>query len=251
MRNNVDIAQKVNEALIGTLDFDELAKKVTKMFINELDLQGGAVFRIDREQKHLKACAFAIQGNMQKLAQIMGKPFSSMTTPIDKPINYMGKTAAFGKIYRETDLSKFIIPVVSKSVSIAITKLSGANYLLSLPIRSGTAIVGALLVGKKDCDFTETEITAMKAFTDQLGLAMGNVMAHERIIEQYKKSLEEKGKPKKKRPNIKFTLRVTDDLEQYLNFKTLNTKKSKAEYVRDLLAEQMKTDDDFRKFNKE
>jgi GAF domain-containing protein len=246
----LELTQRINEVLIGTLNFDELTRKVTRLFIEELNLQGGSVFRIENDGKTLRACSFAIKGDSNRLARVMQKPFNSMATPIDNPENNMGKTAAYGKVYKDQDLSKFVFPVVSKLICKAIIRVSNARFFLSLPIRSGSAIVGALLIGKKDKNFTPKEIQAMEAFTSQLGLAMGNVMAHERILENYRKTLEAGDKPKKNRPRIKFTLRITDDLEQYLNYKTINTKTSKAEYVRKMLEEKMKNDKEYEDFTK-
>jgi len=249
-KGKIEVAQKVNETLTGTLDFEELARKVTNLVVNELGLQGAAVFRVDKKNQVLRACTFAIKGDANILRKIMKKPFGKLSVSLTHPTNLMARTASTGRIFKGPDLNSYTNPALNERITKAILKVSRTDHMLSLPMRLGHEITGALLLGKKGDDFTEAEIDSMKFFAKQLGLAMANVMAHERIIEQYKKSLEEKGKPKKKRPHIKFTLRITDDLEQYLNYKTVNTKKSKAEYVRDLLEGQMKEDKDFQQFDK-
>lgn len=51
-------------------------------------------------------------------------------------------------------------------------------------------------------------------------------------------------------PKIKFTLRLTDTLDQYLDFKTRNTKKTKADYLRDKLEREAGENDEFQQYLK-
>lgn len=51
-------------------------------------------------------------------------------------------------------------------------------------------------------------------------------------------------------PTIKFTLRITHQIEQYLHWKTHNTKVTKADYLRRLIEETMKQDEAYRKYKK-
>ncbi len=57
-----------------------------------------------------------------------------------------------------------------------------------------------------------------------------------------------KGKKIKEVPRIKFTLRITPSIEQYLYYKTHNTKKSKADFLREYVEKMMEMDEDFQKF---
>ncbi len=63
-------------------------------------------------------------------------------------------------------------------------------------------------------------------------------------------SLLESGALIKEKVNVKFTLRISPRIERYLNWKTLKTKKSKAEYVRDILDKTAKEDKDYKSFLK-
>ncbi len=51
-------------------------------------------------------------------------------------------------------------------------------------------------------------------------------------------------------PRIKFTLRVTNSIEEYLHFKTHNTKLSKADYLREQIEGSMNTDQDWQEYQK-
>lgn len=51
-------------------------------------------------------------------------------------------------------------------------------------------------------------------------------------------------------PRIKFTLRVTASIEEYLHFKTHNTKLSKADYLRERIEDLMDQDEDWQEYQR-
>jgi hypothetical protein len=70
------------------------------------------------------------------------------------------------------------------------------------------------------------------------------VSYHERSLERHLEEflLSTGGRSIRPAPRIKFTLRVTSLIEDYLRYKTLNTKVSKADWVRDLIERVMSDD---------
>ncbi len=51
-------------------------------------------------------------------------------------------------------------------------------------------------------------------------------------------------------PRLKFTLRITGSIEEYLHFKTHNTKLSKADYLRERIEKQMDEDQDWQTYQR-
>lgn len=51
-------------------------------------------------------------------------------------------------------------------------------------------------------------------------------------------------------PRIKFTLRVTNSIEEYLHFKTHNTKLSKADYLRERIDKLMEQDESWQEYQR-
>lgn len=51
-------------------------------------------------------------------------------------------------------------------------------------------------------------------------------------------------------PRLKFTLRVTHSIEEYLHFKTHNTKLAKADYLREQIEKLMTDDQDWQRFQR-
>lgn len=68
----------------------------------------------------------------------------------------------------------------------------------------------------------------------------------ERVVEDFLRQL---GDIKiREVPRIKFTLRLTTTIDQYLDFKTRNTKKAKADYLREDIEQRIEQDEEFQRF---
>lgn len=87
-------------------------------------------------------------------------------------------------------------------------------------------------------------------------LSLKELPAWIRLVSYQERSLERQvedfllatgGKEIKPAPRIKFTLRITSLIEDFLRFKTVNTKTSKADWVRDRLEQLMHDDPDWQK----
>lgn len=58
------------------------------------------------------------------------------------------------------------------------------------------------------------------------------------------------GKKLREIPRIKFTLRITPTIEEYLGFKTHNTKNAKADFLREQIERQMEDDADWQNYQR-
>lgn len=70
----------------------------------------------------------------------------------------------------------------------------------------------------------------------------------EKILVDFLKTL--KGKEIREIPRIKFTLRITPSIEKFLHYKTHNTTKSKADFLREYIEKMMKLDKDYEDFTR-
>ncbi len=68
------------------------------------------------------------------------------------------------------------------------------------------------------------------------------------VILSFLKSIE--GVVVREIPRIKFTLRVTNSIEEYLHFKTHNSKLAKADYLREQIEKQMEQDESWQEYQR-
>ncbi|MBI3573250.1 MAG: hypothetical protein HY092_03570 [Candidatus Kerfeldbacteria bacterium] len=78
------------------------------------------------------------------------------------------------------------------------------------------------------------------------------VAYHDQRVDQAVKSFLQsiEGVTIRQVPRLKFTLRITDAIEEYLHFKTHNTKKAKADYLREKIEKLMADDEDWQGFQR-
>ncbi|MBU1167747.1 GAF domain-containing protein, partial [Patescibacteria group bacterium] len=179
--------------------------------------------------------------------------FSKIKIAIDDPINHIGETAKYEKSFSGKRLVDFTRGFVKSEKLIGVyQKVSTTKFMMTVPIFSSGKVEGVLYVGTAKDSFTPDQISLIKIFAEQLGLAMGNIIAHEKIIEKFKDEQERKKRQTDpdKIPNIKFTLRISKEIDRYLNWKVHNTKKTKADFLREAILEDlMEPDEEYKKFS--
>ncbi|EKD49202.1 MAG: hypothetical protein ACD_63C00228G0001 [uncultured bacterium] len=247
----LELIKKTRNLFFRTVEFEKLAKNtvetIIKIKIKDLKLQGSAIFRIDPDGKNLRSYFYNSINPLLIIENYIDIPFNSLVTPIDKPVNLMGKSISLDKICMDKDLSNFISPPVNKSIAKILQRLAESKIFISLPIKYNNKIVGAILTGMKYNNIPDYQIDLIQTFSDQVGLAMGNVIAHERIIEQFKEKIRKK-KAKKKQASIKFTIRIPKSMDKFLTWKVHNTRQSKAKFVRKFLEKKIENDEEFKKY---
>ncbi|MBU1118546.1 GAF domain-containing protein [Patescibacteria group bacterium] len=243
-----------NTLLTGELDFKKISEKAVKAFTDELGFVAGAIFRRENP-KSLRAYIYTDNTYTKRVTQLLSMDFSSIKTPIDEPINLIGETGKTGEIHFNKSLLEFTRGFVDSDKMVhLLQRVSSAKYMGTFPIIASGTVEGVLFVGTKASSFTPDQISLIKIFAEQLGLSMGNIIAHEKIIEKFRREQEQRKRnidPDKK-PTIKFTLRISKEIERYLSWKINNTDKTKADFLREVITEDLIADDEeYQKFIKD
>ncbi len=243
----IKFAEKVNELLVGTLDFNELARQATRIILQELRLTAVTLFRIDHREKVLKPYAYATTASPGLINSVIQQPLTNFKAPLGRIYdNLTENTLNTGQINTSLSLGDF----GKRDLARKLQTLLGTKFHISVSIKTKNRVEGVLVCATRQKNLSPDRISLLETAAAQLGLALSNVMAHEQIIERYKTFSDQKEKIAEKKPKIKFTLRIPKELEQYLSFKVANTKQSKAEYVRKLLLDLKQSDTDYQEFIK-
>lgn len=249
-RNGKTLEEKASRALAGYLDFKLLAGRIGSLMLEERESYTDvSVFKVESNGEDLRAFTFRTNQGKLDIEKIIGKKFTDLKTPIrPRYLNLMGRTASEGEICEGEALSDFVCPTISKVTSSMLQKITGAKSYLSIPIPGSSGVVGVLFVASRAQSFSDEEKESLQRFSRQIGIAMSNAIAHERIV---KKMERQNGFKKRKfdKPNIKFTLRITPRIEKYLSWKIQNTDRTKADYLREEVERLIDEDDEFEKFD--
>lgn len=120
--------------------------------------------------------------------------------------------------------------IASDTVYIIATALAYKKPVLYL-VEKGNAIPDQLSYIRKDDNLGKNFF--LKFYDPKKPVSQKSGDSLQEVILDFV-GLLESGEIIKERVNVKFTLRISPRIERYLNWKSLNIKKSKAEYMRDV-----------------
>lgn len=238
MTNQSILLEKVTNVLLGTYDFQELAKKAVSLIVKELgeiNVIGAAIFRLDDTNKLVRAFAYSTRYR-RTIDKLLPKNFSDLNLDLSNNENLVVATITNGQIQQSPHLSDFSKGVLPDTLTNKIQHLMKVRLIVSLPIKlkSGRT-AGAILFVLREEKLTGQEIVLLQTLSNQLGLAFSNVFAFEKLLKAYKKSSNKSGDDPENIPNLKFTLRITAKENKRLENIAKERNKTKAEVIRELI----------------
>ncbi len=223
----------------------DLARRATRIILEDFNLAAVGFLRINYRDKMIRPYAYASRANPALISEILQKPLTTLKVPLGRIYsNLTENTLNTGQTNISLSLGDFGFRMATRQLQ----RVLGTNFHISIPIKTKKQVEGALICAAKQKRLDERRIASLKTTANQLGLALENIIAHEKIMERYLKELDQNNKPTPKQIKKKFTLRITPEIDQYLSYKTANTKESKANYVRKLLENLISQDKDYHQF---
>jgi len=250
-QNKIDtlsLIKKTNDIFVGVLDFQELAQKAVNLLPKDLGIESCTIFSYDKKRERLiqKAMSYA---KIPRDSQTLLEKFLKNEIPIECSENYSVRAVKEKKLLYSHNLHNFTKPNLNEKESTSLQKIYRIKITAAVPILTKDGIAGAIGFGISKEALSDKEKKAIWLFADQVGLAMSNVLAHKNIVRRYEESIVPKSAKPKPEPLFRFTLRLTDDIEQYLAWKTNNSKQSKAEFLREVIKNEMiKKDEKYKKY---
>lgn len=234
----LQIAEKVNADLVGTVQFRDLAQRIVDFAAKELHLNTVAVFRVTVDGQRLHAYTYTHR--MRSLIdRILPKPFASYTAPLTELENAAVRTVVTGKPQQSLALADFAKKVVPEYIVHKIQHIMGAKLFIAYPVHDpNNAIVGALMFGITETTISPALDRLLRFFTDQIGTIFASALQFEHVLAKYKAEREygiTRKETHKEKPTIKFTLRVTKRQQQFINAHIRGSSKTKAKFIRELL----------------
>jgi GAF domain-containing protein len=244
-----------NQLFAGEFDFEKVSRQAVTDFNNDMGFYGVNIYRKDGSSK-LRAYLYSTGKATDFIRKIIpDNQYQKLTIPLKKAKSIIARAGSEEDIFETQNFENFANGIISETVMKLMKQaLPKDIWYTSFPILNNNNLEGVLAVGKRGSKLTPQEKEATQFFCEQLGLAMANIKAHNKILERYQKNQELRARnidPDKK-PTIKFTLRISKEIERYLTWKIHNTDQSKADFLRNLLTEDViKNDHDYQDFLKQ
>lgn len=235
----------------GEFDFEKASDTAITEFNEDMGFFGTNIYR--KEGSNLRAYLYSKNQATNFIRHVISdKAYKKILMPLKKNPSIIVRTAIERNILETQNFNKFAEGIISKKAMLVLkASLPKGLWFTSFPIICNNNIEGVLAVGKYKAKLTPTEKEATMFFCEQLGLAMANMKAHKKIVERFEKQqqLRARNIDPDKKPTIKFTLRISKEIERYLKWKIHNTDQSKADFLRNLLTEDViKNDQQYQDF---
>lgn len=172
---------KIERVILDTLDFEELAEKVTNVVFTELNYLklGYAIIvltLIDKPLNTVKRISISKTKAAQKALEKSPVQFEEISIPLSASNNLLVKAMNDKKIYFTHDLSDVLFPVASREIWNKIQEDCGIKTSMVVPIVSKSNSIGAMIFSlSKGIDkISRYEKEVLVGFTDAVGVAMEN-----------------------------------------------------------------------------
>ncbi|MBU1164336.1 hypothetical protein KKA15_02105 [Patescibacteria group bacterium] len=185
-----------------------------------------------------------LRSRYQKIIDILVMSGNSVMSNLE-----LDKSARFS----DTDVEKFraagqtLLEQMDSLVIDATIKSPENGYLVALAL---THKKPTLFLHEKGTDVDSNLLSLQKDKNTAAFLVLQDYQEEKlkKYLLEFLQFAEKKGG--KEIPKIKFTLRITPKIERYLHWKTHNTKKSKADFLRERIDKMIEEDEEFRRYNK-
>ncbi len=189
-RKNFLTLQKITATLVSNLNFEYITQKIVDVVVKDFEYAQGALFLVNNEEKYIYCHSVSKTYYIEKALKLLNKSFTEYHTSFDEKTLVL-KTILTGNIFIDKYIRNFICPTVSEKFANFSQKIARIKINISLPITVKGVTIGALTFSSKNECFTEEEITILKTFANQAGIAINNARQYEQIQTQ-NKSLQEK-----------------------------------------------------------
>jgi len=242
MKNNKNF--KLLNQTTRLLSDKSLLRKTSAQAVNltreNLDLIGSAIFLLNKNNNNLTAYTFSSNRAVLKALSIVGiKNISNFSLPIDKKNNLTIQTIISKRPQFSSSLSDFSKDYFPSAAAKMVQKKLKLKKIITYPLLDKSQPFGLIMYGLKEKNPSQNKTSLLETFSKQIALSLSNILAQEKILTKFQAQQNKNEKNLQEKPTIKFTLRLTPSIDQYLDWKAEKNNLSKADYLRKLLKEKI------------
>jgi len=178
---NLATLQKISELVLNEIELKPMAQKILDEIPKQLDNCHGALLNLTKEG-HLAAFSFSANEFSRKIFSLVGD-LEKYSYPIRRDFNLLHKTLVDRQPYESADLSNFISPPITKTLSLTLQKLIGIRHVLAVPLYAGQEPLGIMMFAYKvsAAELTERDRDMARAIADDMSLAIQRAYAYQKL----------------------------------------------------------------------
>lgn len=238
-----DILKETKSIFVCASSFHQTATSAVNLITKDLDLIGAGIFILNNSG-NIQAFTFSTNPLAKRGLRLLGfnDPEQFILKKENGANNLTWKTFTLKHPQHSTLLEDFSKGFPFEKLSSKIQKKIGLKHISTFPLLVQQKPIGIIFYASKYIP-PEHTIQSFETFSKQVSLALSNVIAQENILKKYQAEQKKIKHRNQEKPTIKFTLRLTPSIIEFLEWKASRSKLSKADYLRKLLKEEIMPND--------
>ncbi len=204
-RNNALTAlRKLDEIMMASLGFEDVAQKVTDAIAFELKFEIGVLALIDQTNKVLRRVAMSRTPVGLETHKFLPMPYTHIGIPLTEKDNILIQTLDDGRMRIVHDLHLLFTPVLDQVTTEKIQKTIGIKTSLVYPVLAKGKKIGVMVfsVKREEKAISPYEFDMIQKLIDAMGIALDNARIYQQLreitskLEQANQKLEQLDKLK-------------------------------------------------------
>ncbi len=182
-KKTLDALWKIEQIIVNSLNFQEVAQKISDSVLLELGKFGFAIIvliLVDDESKSLKRISISRTQEANTALEISPVPFNNISIPLSATENNCVRSVNENKVLTTAHMANVLVPAIDRNFVEKVQKTLGVKTTITVPVSSKNKILGCLIfsVKKSEKDVSTYEWDIIHGYADAVGIALDNSLLY-------------------------------------------------------------------------
>jgi len=175
--------RKLDEIMMASLGFEDVAQKVTDAIAYELKFNIGVLALVDEQRGVLRRVAISRTYSTEKGKRLQSSPFEKTEIRLVETRNLGIRAILEKKVYVTSNLYDVLVPAESEETARKIQEIGNIKSSLVYPVSSKGKVIGVMIfsLDKHSKELSIYEMEMMKKLIDVVGIALDNAQVYQQL----------------------------------------------------------------------
>ena len=191
----LQVLQQVTAAVHGTLDLEEIFKKITDGAVHLLGYTTALILILNESEKCFRIKAISTNKHiLPQISKILGFPVKKLFIPEDSSFQDNVRSLLKGEVIISKNLSEVAYPMIGKKACSALQKLGKTKNYILVPLEGEKEVIGAVFIASPRAEVSAEELRMIEAFAHVSSDAIKNagLLIHSKQSEEALRQSEKK-----------------------------------------------------------
>ncbi len=167
--------QQATAAVHGSIDLDEVFRRITEGVVHSLGYNTAFVLMLDRESERLETKAVSTRTQLlSRIGEVLGVSLDRFSFSANPGWNAVPGALMQGTSVVAGTLSEIAYPIVGRQTCMVIQKLTGTKRYVVVPLQVEDDLMGGMVVASTQDQVSEEELSVLEALAHSASNAIAN-----------------------------------------------------------------------------